>query len=121
MTPPAPATPPAPEPERSVVSPWSRPPEPPAEHGAAAPARSPEARPGPQAVAAPPGAAEPFPSSTFDPTPLARGVEAWTDAVEQTPPMVGGFEERIVNVRAVPTSLVGRALFRVSFGRIKVG
>ena len=64
---------------------------------------------------------ESFASSTFDPVPSAKGMEAWADIVDRTPPMPGGFEERIVNVRAVPASLFGRALFRVSFGRIKVG
>ncbi|MGW9556139.1 hypothetical protein ACWGSK_16695 [Nocardiopsis sp. NPDC055551] len=64
---------------------------------------------------------EPFASSTFDPVPSAKGIEAWADIVDRTPPMPGGFEERIVNVRAVPASLFGRALFRVSLGRIKVG
>lgn len=64
---------------------------------------------------------EPFASSTFDPVPSTKGIEAWADIVDRTPPMPGGFEERIVKVRAVPASLFGRALFRVSFGRIKVG
>lgn len=86
-----------------------------------APERS-EQRPRPEDEAESSGVdSEPFASSTFDPVPSAKGIEAWADIVDRTPPMPGGFEERIVNVRAVPASLFGRALFRVSFGRIKVG
>lgn len=82
----------------------------------------PEQRPRPKDEAEPSSAdPEPFASSTFDPVPSAKGGEAWADIVDRTPPMPGGFEERIVNVRAVPASLFGRALFRMSFGRIKVG
>ncbi|SIO86891.1 hypothetical protein [Nocardiopsis sp. JB363] len=82
----------------------------------------PEPRPRPKNEAESSGVdSESFASSTFDPVPYAKGIEAWADLVDRTPPMPGGFEERIVKVRAVPTSLFGRVLFRASFGRIKVG
>ena len=60
-------------------------------------------------------------ASTFDPTPFAKGVQAWTEAAEEPAPMPGGFEERIANLREVPTSWLGRTIFRAGFGRIKVG
>ena len=63
----------------------------------------------------------PTASMAFDSTPSAEESRAWVDAAEEAPPMPGGFEERIVNVRSVPTSWVGRTVFRASLGRIKVG
>ncbi|MGW5876823.1 hypothetical protein ACWFMI_09790 [Nocardiopsis terrae] len=50
------------------------------------------------------------------------GTEPWSAAAPARPlPVPGGFEERIAGVRAVPASLLGRALFRASFGLLKVG
>ncbi|WP_146223281.1 hypothetical protein [Nocardiopsis sp. L17-MgMaSL7] len=58
-----------------------------------------------------------FAPSSFSGT----GIQAWTTAVDRTGPVPGGFEARISEVRPVPTSLVGRLLFRVSFGLIGGG
>ncbi len=49
------------------------------------------------------------------------GIEAWTTAVDRRGPIPGGFEERLSEVRPVPASLVGRLLFRASFGLVKLG